>query len=147
MIGLDELRIATPCTAEWRSMEGDDRARLCRQCDKHVYNLSGMTRAEAEAVIVATGGKLCMRYFVRHDGTILLADCEVGLKHKQKQRLVAIGAAVLLASGGVIAYKLNRPTPPEQRGHVVEMAGEAPAPIEVMGGSAAEPPPVQGVKP
>lgn len=108
---LDHIRIATPCSADWNQMIGDDRVRLCGACNKHVYNLSRMTRDEAEALITAKEGKLCARYFQRSDGTILLADCEVGRKQKQKRRLVAAGAAALLAGGGVFAYKLTRPIP------------------------------------
>ena len=37
---------------EFRSgMSGDDRARFCGQCGKHVYNLSGMSREQVEAVL------------------------------------------------------------------------------------------------
>ena len=48
---LDNLRIAAPCSASWDRMLGDDRVRHCGDCNKNVYNLSGMTRDEAEALI------------------------------------------------------------------------------------------------
>jgi hypothetical protein len=40
-ITVDELRVANPCqSAEWADAKGgDDRARLCKTCDKNVYNL------------------------------------------------------------------------------------------------------------
>jgi hypothetical protein len=131
---LDDVRVASPCSAEWSQMTGDDHVRLCGACSKHVYNLSGMTRDEAEALIVAKEGRLCVRYFQRPDGTILLADCTIGRKRKQKQRLVAFGAMALLAGGGVVAYKLSRPecvaTPVTQGQSYpvpgnIEMRGEA----------------------
>ena len=106
---LDNIRIATPCKADWNQMTGDERVRLCGACNKHVYNLSNLTRDEAEALIVAKAGDLCARYYQRADGTILLADCELGRKRKQRKRLVAFGAMAMLAGGGVIAYKLSRP--------------------------------------
>ena len=75
---LENISVAAPCNADWAHMSGDDRTRHCGDCRKNVYNLSDMTRDEAEALIVAKEGKLCVRYFQRHDGTILLADCTVG---------------------------------------------------------------------
>src|SRR3954469_19985825 len=44
---LDQIQVASPCTADWSQMTGDDRTRHCGACQKNVYNLSGMTRAEA----------------------------------------------------------------------------------------------------
>jgi hypothetical protein len=105
---LDNLRVAAPCNADWSQMTpgADDRVRNCGDCKKDVYNLTDMTRDEAEALIVATAGKLCVRYFQRHDGTILLADCVVGAKRRRRRKLVMIaGATALLATGGVAAYK------------------------------------------
>jgi len=103
---LDNLRVATPCTAAWNQMTGDDRTRHCGDCNKNVYNLSGMTREEAEALVIEKNGDLCVRYFQRQDGTILLADCTVGIKRRRRRRLVAAGAATLLA-GGAIATNLR----------------------------------------
>ncbi|HVV84397.1 MAG TPA: hypothetical protein VHE35_15120 [Kofleriaceae bacterium] len=103
---LDNIRIASPCTAAWSAMVGDERVRHCGACDKDVFNLSAMTRDEAEALIVEKAGKLCARYFQRADGTILLADCAVGVKRRRRRRLVAAGTAALLAaSGGLYAMR------------------------------------------
>jgi hypothetical protein len=96
---LDNIRIATPCRADWNAMVGDERARHCNQCDKQVFDLSSLTRAEAEALIVEKAGELCARFYQRHDGTILLADCTVGVAAARKRKLVAAGAAALLATG------------------------------------------------
>src|SRR5258705_12719203 len=71
---LDNIRVASPCSAKWDDMTGDERARLCAQCDKQVFNISAMMRVEAEALIVEKNGKLCITYFQRKDGTILLGD-------------------------------------------------------------------------
>ncbi len=89
---LDNLRVASPCTADWNQMTGDERARHCGDCKKTVYNLSGLTRDEAEALIVEKNGNLCVRYFQRKDGTILLADCEIGRKRSRRRRWIAAGA-------------------------------------------------------
>src|SRR5690242_191609 len=69
---LPNIRVATPCRADWNEMTGDERVRHCAHCDKDVFNLSSMTRDEAEALVLAKAGNLCARYYQRQDGTILL---------------------------------------------------------------------------
>jgi hypothetical protein len=101
---LPNITVATPCRADWKQMVGDDRVRHCGSCDKDVFNLSAMTRDEAEALIIAKAGDLCARYYQRHDGTILLKDCSVGVAQKRKRRAIAAGAAGLLAMGGAAAW-------------------------------------------
>lgn len=109
---LDNIRVATPCSADWAKMSGDERTRACAACNKNVYNISNMTRDEAQALIVEKEGKLCVRYYQRTDGTILLKDCSIGVGRKRKRRLVAAGAAALLAGvGGWIA--LSKRAEPE----------------------------------
>jgi hypothetical protein len=108
---LPNIRVATPCSADWNAMTGDERVRACGACNKHVYNLSDMTRDEAEALILEKEGRLCVRYFQRKDGTSLLKDCTVGIAQKRKRRLFAAGAAAMLAGGGFAAYERTRPEP------------------------------------
>lgn len=75
---LDNVRVASPCKESWEQMEGDARVRHCARCDQNVYNLSEMTREEAERLILETEGSLCARYFRRRqDGSILTKDCPV----------------------------------------------------------------------
>src|SRR5207247_234468 len=95
---LDNIRVATPCRADWNAMVGDERARHCAQCDKQVFNLSELTRAEAEALIEEKAGKLCARYYQRTDGTILLADCTIGIAAARKRKVVAAAALALLGT-------------------------------------------------
>ena len=96
---LDNIKVATPCTADWNQMTGDDRVRHCGQCQKNVYNLSGMLRDEAEALLRERNGDLCVRYYRRHDGTILLADCTVGRANRNRHRWIAAGAAGVISAG------------------------------------------------
>jgi hypothetical protein len=108
---LPNIRVASPCTADWNAMTPADadseRVRHCGSCAKSVYNLSQMTRDEAEALILAKEGRLCVRYFQRKDGTILLKDCTIGSANKRKRRLIAAGAAALLG-GGAAAFMFTR---------------------------------------
>ena len=79
---LQNVRIASPCRASWEEMTpiDQDRVRFCDGCRKRVYNLSALCQAEAEGLLRAHEGHLCVRYYRRHDGTILTADCPVGLR-------------------------------------------------------------------
>ena len=98
---LDNLHVAAPCSADWSRMTGDARVRFCGSCEKHVYNLSDMTRPEAEALLVEKEGKLCVRYFQRADGTILTADCPTGVATRRRKRRVM--AATFSAVSAVAA--------------------------------------------
>jgi hypothetical protein len=110
---LEQIQVAAPCRAAWAAMAGDDRVRHCGDCRRNVYNLSGMTRDEAEALIVAKEGRLCVRYFERADGTILFADdCGVGLERRgRRRRRVAIAGTAALVAGmaGAIAALVAEP--------------------------------------
>lgn len=102
---LANVRVANPCPASWQAMHGDDRVRFCEQCKLHVYNLSDMRRVDAEQLIEKTEGRLCVRYFMRSDGTILTRDCPVGLRAIKRRLAWALSAAaatlglVLMAFG------------------------------------------------
>ncbi|HEV7557854.1 MAG TPA: hypothetical protein VGO00_20450, partial [Kofleriaceae bacterium] len=94
---LDNVEIASPCRADWNAMTGDDRMRHCGSCDKQVFNISAMTRDEATALLRDKAG-LCLRYYQRADGTILLADCTIG---RRRRRLRIVGSALLAAGAGL----------------------------------------------
>jgi hypothetical protein len=98
-IPLDNIRIASPCPADWDAMYGDARKRFCSECRMNVYNISGMTRDEAKALIMNAEGRLCVRFYRRADGTIMTKDCPVGwAKVKQKTRLImAAGFSLVMA--------------------------------------------------
>jgi hypothetical protein len=106
---LPNIRIAAPCPASWDAMVGDRRVRACTHCKQNVFNLSAMARADAEELIREKQGNLCAQYYQRADGTILLADCEVGIAERRTRRRFTAGAAVLLAGAAAIVM---RPTPP-----------------------------------
>ena len=96
---LDLIQVASPCPMSWHEMEGDDRVRFCEECSLNVYNLSGMKRAEAEALVASNEERLCVRYYQRADGTVITRDCPIGLAAARRAvaRLVGIVAAVCVA--------------------------------------------------
>lgn len=94
---LDNVRIASPCSADWNQMIGDNRKRFCGECKLNVYNLSGMTRTEAENLILNAEGRLCVKFYQRADGSVLTQDCPVGwARVKQRTKLFVTAAASLL---------------------------------------------------
>lgn len=99
---LNDLRIATPCRASWEAMRGDDRVRFCDSCSKHVYDVSGMTAEAAVTLIRESEGRLCLRLYRRKDGTVLTADCPVGVRSALRRRLVR------LATAGVVVFATLR---------------------------------------
>jgi len=110
-ISLDLVQIASPCHVAWDDMAGDDRRRFCRQCKLHVYDLSDMPRAEAQAFVNQAEGRTCIRLFRRDDGTLLTRDCPVGLR-ALRQRLVRavaslVGLVLALVTGTLLAGRLK----------------------------------------
>lgn len=110
---LESIRVASPCSVSWDAMTGDERKRFCGQCSRHVFNLSGLDRAAAEELVggaAQAGERVCVRFFVRPDGTVLTADCPVG-KRARGKRLALVGAALTSAAAvvaGVVAGVAGR---------------------------------------
>jgi len=114
MIPLDQIRIASPCHADWKAMTGTDQIRFCGQCRKNVYNLSEMTRTEAQRVVEEHEGRLCVRFYTRADGTLLTQDCPVGVRTVRYRRtkklsyaavLLSVGAGLLRGAGAVTVVR------------------------------------------
>ena len=94
---LDNVQIASPCSANWDEMYGDNRKRFCGDCKLNVYNLSGMTRDEAETLVTNADGRLCIRFYKRADGTLITEDCPVGWSRvKQRTKVFATAALSLI---------------------------------------------------
>lgn len=110
-LSLDLIQIASPCHVDWDEMTGDARVRHCSHCKLNVYDLSSMQRDEAEDFMRSREGRTCIRFYRRHDGTVLTRDCPVGLK-AVKQRFVRAAAAlagivVALVTGTLFGSRLN----------------------------------------
>src|SRR5438128_5187848 len=102
-IRLDQVRVASPCSASWETMAGDERVRFCSRCEKNVYNLSALSAAAAQTLIDEyEGPQLCIRFHRRKDGTILTADCPVGLR--RARRRLATWAGILVAACFAVCF-------------------------------------------
>ena len=98
---LSQTQVASPCSADWNEMVGDEFTRFCGQCEKNVYNLSMLTTEAAINLIREKEGNLCGRFYRRADGTMLTADCPVGVHHKlrRKRKLAVLAASVFSLFG------------------------------------------------
>ncbi len=132
---LDRVKIAAPCHAAWEQMfsfEGE-RVRFCSQCKLNVYNLSDMTRNEANTLLARTEGRLCVRFYRRADGTVLTQNCPVGLRALQRrvawvaQVLFGMGLS-LLAGLGLGSFKPIRELIEGAGSHTIVMGGIGPPP-------------------
>ncbi len=149
---LDDVRLASPCPANWDDMIGDDRVRFCGQCTKNVYNLSAMPRAEAEALLregekrqAQQGVGMCVRLYRRADGTVLTADCPDGVRRKKRRLAIfgAVGGGLMAAGAAAELFGATRtqgaiPLPAPTTGDIA-MTGAVAMPLPV---TPPEPPPV-----
>ena len=140
---LNDLRIASPCSANWDAMIGDDRQRFCGECRLNVYNLSGMTEDEAESLIINAEGRLCVRMYRRADGSVIMKDCPVGWA-RVKRRVRAVSTAIISLIAGLFSGLLffsifSRSAVKEQVGKLVVRPLTTPTPIPTMGAVARPP--------
>jgi hypothetical protein len=111
---LDDIRIASPCDVSWDEMIGEGRVRFCGACQKNVYNLSAMTRDEAETLLAAREGSICVRLYQRADGTMITTDCPEGGRRWRRQRaaVAVAGAGAMAVSAAVAAWAMRKPVVP-----------------------------------
>jgi hypothetical protein len=122
---LENLKIATPCPAKWEDMVGSNRERHCKDCKKSVFNISGMTKVEAEAFLASTpfasaqNEKPCVTFLQRADGTILTSDCLVGQDRRRRLKVlkaVAAGVVLTCAAVGTLVHQYQESQPHRSAG-------------------------------
>jgi len=109
---LGVVRIARPCPARWSTMEGDDKVRFCGLCGLDVYNLSALTADEARALMrEREGGRLCVRFWTRSDGTVMTRDCPRRTFETARATpggLLVVAAAIVLWVVSLFAMNVRR---------------------------------------
>ncbi|MDX2108402.1 MAG: hypothetical protein SFY67_18560 [Candidatus Melainabacteria bacterium] len=69
---LSKVTLEKPCSQNWDEMVGDERERFCNKCSLNVYNLSSMTRDEAEEFLqVRNDGSVCLNYTSDAEGKVI----------------------------------------------------------------------------
>lgn len=127
---LDQVQVASPCSANWDDMVGDARVRFCLSCEKNVYNLSQMSALEAEALLQSrASSEICVRFYRRADGTVMTSDCPVGVTRKRRKKLaLAVAGAGALAAAAVTSVMSGRRCGVTQG----EVMGAMPVPVTVI---------------
>ncbi|HEU4403884.1 MAG TPA: hypothetical protein VFS43_01115 [Polyangiaceae bacterium] len=124
---LESVRVASPCPADWDAMAGDEKVRFCPGCQKNVYNLSGMTREEATALVRDREGDICVRLYRRHDGTVLTSDCpDAGRRKRRRLALLSAGGGLMAAAAATASLRSEAPAC-----RPAEVVGVAAAPAAV----------------
>jgi hypothetical protein len=122
---LHHLKVASPCSADWNSMAGDERVRFCGQCSLHVYNISEMSPEAAIALVTGTERRICARFFRRSDGTVLTKDCPTGLR-AVRARTSRIAGAIFSAVLSLVSSSAARAT----SGNHLQGSGHSPITIK-----------------
>ena len=118
---LNNIKIASPCSANWDEMLGDNRKRFCGECKLNVYNLSGMSQIEAENLLINSEGRVCVRFYKRADGTVLTQDCPVGwakIKRNFSRAATAVFSLIIGLFGGLFAFNLTKRTETHTMGDI-----------------------------
>ncbi len=94
---LDDVSIASPCPVKFEQMTGDEKIRFCDLCQLNVYNVSQMTRIEAEELLNDKSDQVCLRLYRRKDGTLITKDCPVGkgFSDRIKFKIRSIAAVIV----------------------------------------------------
>lgn len=127
---LDAISIPKPCPSEWDSMTGNRRKRFCQECNKQVYNLSAMTRDEAEALVARFEGRLCAR-IERDAAGVILEDDLCAAPQLISRRASPVAAAFVTALVGL-------------SGNVLAITPRASAPVAIHARSECDDPAPQG---
>lgn len=91
---LERAELAYPCPTP-EVLPHDGRVFHCQTCELNVFDISGMTRAEAEALIRTATGRLCLSLYRRADGKVQTQDCPSG-----RSLPLADGAFEAVVDGG-----------------------------------------------
>lgn len=137
---LDQVRVAKPCPASWSEMSGDDRARHCSLCRLNVYNLSGMTRDEAESFLQKAEGRVCVRYYERADGKVMTRDCPKGMAAVRKSAAMSV-LMIATVWTTAVSFLLAKPIPRAKFEEVKAQVRES-EPIKSIIDKMSPPPPV-----
>jgi hypothetical protein len=92
------IDLPEPCSVGWESMDGDERVRFCKQCSKHVHDLSALTLEEIEAL--SEGETVCVSFEFEADGRIRTAEDR---QRRRRPLGMGVSALSLVALTGALA--------------------------------------------
>jgi hypothetical protein len=126
----NDLPIASPCGADWRTMKPSDTKRFCDACKKHVHDLSSMTEAEAQRLMETppTEG-LCVRYLYDARGVIAFRPAPIPASLLVRAKRAAWSAAGVAALALPLTACMGAPAPIPAKPAPSAAASSAPAPM------------------
>src|SRR5438105_5814928 len=108
-----QLRVVSLCTVTGAETTGYDPFPYTTLFRSNVYNLSAMTEAEGEALIIEKEGKLCARIYRGYNGTLLSRECLVCWRPVRRRLawsgMRTVAAVVCIISGTAYAANAGRP--------------------------------------
>lgn len=122
-VDLDKIELAFPCPMKWEDMVGDDRERFCQSCALNVYNLSSMSKKEAEEfLMLRSENRICLNFKRRKDGTVITDNCPRALRAVRDRTLkvVAVFANAILFCMGALYSAAGAQLPRVQWGRTVD---------------------------
>lgn len=103
----DSIEVPNPCSQNWAGMSGNDEVRFCSSCETNIYNLSAMTRQEAEKLLNNSNGKICVRYEKNSKGKIVTAPPK--LTQITRRATIAAGVLATALSLSAMNYAQGEP--------------------------------------
>lgn len=95
-----DIEIPSPCAQAWDEMDAErganGAARFCNQCQEDVYDISSMTRREAEAFMEAHRWQVCVNYEIDDEGKIIYAPEPPSRWARQLDGALRLAAAAAL---------------------------------------------------
>ena len=104
------LKIATPCTEKFEQMRGDGYRRFCDACNKHVHNLSELTRDEAIRLIKDnTDAGMCVVYKFDRSGQVRFREPRPPARRPRPDASQLAGLKRLLAAAALVPVLATLP--------------------------------------
>lgn len=113
MDALHSLKVLEPCRRDWAAMPGDDTRRFCKQCQKYVHNLSGMTGDAARRLVENRPDEFCVRFQEDAAGRVMTIDYAPAPKGGRWTTVfIALFSIAASTIGGTVGYVLHRKSAP-----------------------------------
>lgn len=100
---LEAIEIERPCPVADTEVPAGERSRFCPHCKKYVYNLSAMSRSEAERLACQQAGEMCAQIDKTLAGEIVTLDYQAP---PDRQSSLS-GLLVPLTVGGIIVMGIG----------------------------------------
>jgi hypothetical protein len=92
---LRSVVVEKPCSVSWDTMTGDDKVRLCSQCNLNVHNISSMTDKKRQTE------RTCVFMYRKKDGAVVTENCPAKIRKGSNWIRSGVASALLILVFGV----------------------------------------------